>query len=222
MEPERAAKGPPVRTVTVGGVGVVWAVPDAAEVRAGVEVVRPALAEARAEVAARAGAVLAAAAAAGVAAADTRTVEFRVETLRDYGDDPERGSDPAVPRGYEVTNEVLLVVRDLDRLGAVLDALVAAGANRVAGPEFVVSDRRPAETEARLLAMAEARAAAETLAGAAGMALGRVVSIVEPEGRPGGGPVGRAMMAAEAATPTAAGRLEVRRAVRVTWALVPA
>jgi uncharacterized protein YggE len=90
------------------------------------------------------------------------------------------------------------------------------------GVSFSVLDPAPHRSEARLLAVESARSVATELAGAAGAAIGDVISIVE-----GGGaavPVGRGMMAArfEASTPVEAGSHEVTADVTITYRLIDA
>ena len=70
-------------------------------------------------------------------------------------------------------------VRDIGKLGKVLDALVASGANQVNGPTFEVDKPEPAYDEARLAALTKAKARAETYAKAMGLRVRRVVSIAE-------------------------------------------
>ena len=85
-------------------------------------------------------------------------------------------------------------VRAIDSLGAVIDALAKAGANRLQGVSFDVADPGRTSTRAREQAVADARARAELYARAAGVTLGPVVSIRETVDMPG--PI---MMRAEAA-----------------------
>lgn len=203
--------------VAVEGRGSVQATPDAARIVAGVDVVKKDLAAARAEAASRATAVIEAAKSRGIPAADLRTARFSVRVERDYG----RAGTPVT--GYGVSNRVTVVVRDLDRLGAVLDDVIAAGANDVAGPEFFLHHPEDLEDEARLLAVADARRKAGVLAEAADAALGEIESIAE---LPAAFPMPRAALArtalAEAApTPVEAGTEEIAIAIRARWGLVP-
>ncbi|HTN91627.1 MAG TPA: SIMPL domain-containing protein, partial [Sorangium sp.] len=80
---------------------------------------------------------------------------------------------------YRVSNTVTAVIRDLDQVGPVLDAVAAAGANNVWGVSFGVDKTDPLEAQAREKAIADARARAEALARLQGVALGRVVAISE-------------------------------------------
>ena len=81
--------------------------------------------------------------------------------------------------GYRVSRQMQVKVRDLHRLGDVLDVVVAAGANEVFGAQMSAADPSAAEHAALESAMAAARAKAEVLAAAAGGKLGRVTRIEE-------------------------------------------
>ncbi|MDM7956586.1 SIMPL domain-containing protein [Blastomonas sp.] len=76
--------------------------------------------------------------------------------------DYEYGNDGRQPRfiGYQVTNQVTVKVRDMKRLGAILDAVVSKGANNISGPNFSIDDDSTAQREARDKAMQRAQAQA--------------------------------------------------------------
>ena len=71
--------------------------------------------------------------------------------------------------GYRVVRQMTVKVRDLDRLGDVLDGLVAAGANEVHGAQMSAADPSAAEHAALRAAIAAARAKADALAEAGGV-----------------------------------------------------
>ena len=70
-------------------------------------------------------------------------------------------------------------MRDLSKLGRVLDTLVAQGANQVNGPSFEVDKPDEAYDEARVAALKKAQARALTYADALGLKVRRIVSISE-------------------------------------------
>lgn len=76
--------------------------------------------------------------------------------------DYEYGNDGRQPRfiGYQVTNQVTVKVRQMARLGAILDAVVSKGANNISGPNFSIDDDSAAQREARDKAMQRAQAQA--------------------------------------------------------------
>ncbi|HEY9217575.1 MAG TPA: SIMPL domain-containing protein [Phenylobacterium sp.] len=91
---------------------------------------------------------------------------------------------PEPPRiiGYEARNNVQVRVRKLTDMGRVIDTLIGAGANQVDGPQFTIDEPEGALDEARTAAMRRARERAELYARAAGLRVGRIVSISEQGG----------------------------------------
>jgi uncharacterized protein YggE len=123
--------------------------------------------------------------------------------------------------GYEVRNTVTVKVRDLAKLGSVLDTAVTQGSNQIDGLSFDISDKAALLDEARKKAYADARHKAETYAAAAGVKLGRLRDLSEQGG--GFPPPRPMMMRAEAAksadVPIAQGEQEIQVNVTVTWEL---
>jgi len=151
-----------------------------------------------------------------IAERDVQTSGFSVAPL--YRRD-KLSSDANRITGYRVANQVRVRIRDLQRTGTVLDALVKAGSNQVASVSFDIEDPTPALNEARTQAIADARARAELYAGAAGVRVGRVLSISEQSVKlPQPRHVAR-MATMEAAVPIAAGETEVRASINVVFAL---
>lgn len=204
-------------TITVPGRGIVTVDPDIAVLRLGVVVVRPTAADARAAAATTMRAVLAALAAGGVTRPDQRTTLVGLDAVRDYSSE----SGPKVT-GYQLTNTVEATVRAVATVGELIDAALAAGATSMDGLSFRVADPRAALAEARRRAVADARDRATTLADEAGIALGRVVGILESGAVEPGPPRPMAemrMKAADASTPVEAGTNELEVGVSVTFAI---
>lgn len=109
-------------------------------------------------------------------------------------------SRPPRIKGYYASNTVNVTVRDIGRLGEILDALVATGANQINGPSFDIEDKDAVLDEARSEALAKARARADGYAKRLGLRVIRVVSIDESGGRAAPVPVyGRAAAVEQAA-----------------------
>jgi uncharacterized protein YggE len=202
-------------TIVVSGTGRVSVQPDVADLRLGVSVARPTVEAARAEAGRTMDGILAALDAAGVARVDVRTSMLSVQPRYDYRD----GGAPALI-GYEIANIVEVTVRDLDRLGPVVDRTLGAGATSLDGLTFRVADPAPAEREARVRAMAEARSRADVLAESAGLTIDGVAEVVE--GTPPRPPIPfakaeRMALAADVSTPVEAGELEVSVTVTVSY-----
>ena len=208
--------GPAAGTIVVSGTGRVAVDPDVAEVRLGVAVARPTVAAARADGATTMAAILAAITAAGVARRDVRTTLLSVQPRYDYRD----GKAPALT-GYELANTVEVTVRDLAGLAAVIDGALEAGATSLDGLEFRIDDPAPPEREARIRAMAAARARADVLAEAADLEIVGVTDIAEGAAMPPPGPrmkaARMALADASAATPVESGTTEVVVTVTVSY-----
>lgn len=170
----------------------------------------------RDDVNSRSSAVLARLRELGVADADLRAPDVGIHPEYDY----RKGQRLT---GYRVTRQMTARVRDLERLGQILDGLVSAGANEVQGAQMTASDPSGAEHAALEAAVKAARAKAEVLAKAAGVKLGAVARIEEAESGARPFPEIRAMAAmaeaADVATEVAPGELTVTRQLRI-WFLI--
>ena len=133
----------------------------------------------------------------------------------------ERNQGGAEPRitGYEAVNQVTLRIRDLAKLGVLLDALVTAGANRVDDLRFSVSEPQSLMDEARKRAVTDARQRAQIMAEAAGATLGQIISI-EETGRPMPRPMAMSFdQAAAKSVPVAPGEQDIRASIMARFAL---
>ncbi|MFC3085668.1 SIMPL domain-containing protein [Tabrizicola soli] len=200
-----------VPMINVTGTGTVEAAPDVATLSIGVTTQGETAVAALAANSAAMEAVMARLAAAGVEARDMQTSNLSVNPNW-------TGYDSGTPTisGYVAANLLTVTIRDLAGLGPVLDAAVQDGANTLNGLSFGFADPEPLLDEARKEAVADARARAELLAAAAGVKLGRILSI--SEGAPEGGPVPmyKAELAA-APVPVAAGAMDVAASVTIFY-----
>ena len=121
--------------------------------------------------------VMAAIKAAGIADRDIRTSGISLNPQYKYVEN----QSPTIT-GYQASNTVDIKVRDLSRLGKVLDALVASGANQVNGPSFEIDQPEPVYDQARRDALEKAQARAQMYAKALGLKVRRIVSIDEGGG----------------------------------------
>ncbi|MCU0540121.1 MAG: SIMPL domain-containing protein, partial [Desulfobacterales bacterium] len=92
---------------------------------------------------------------------------------------PRADPEPEAPRivGYRATNSVTIQLDDLGRVGAVIDAGIAAGANQLSGLSFELKNDLPPRQQALRLAAQEARVKAETIAAALNLQLGEVLDV---------------------------------------------
>lgn len=206
------------RTVTVSGNGQVSITPDTAIVTLGVEINDPDLSAAQTNATQRMEAVIAAMRAAGIAEADITTSNYNVWVDRNY----EQPEQPI--RAYFVSHTITVKVRNVDQVGSIIETGIEAGANTVQGVYFTVEDPGNAVSQARELAIADARAKAEDLARITGVTLGAVVTIDEYSYSPY--PVARAEgesyagdAAAAMAPPINPGSSIVSVQVQVSWAI---
>lgn len=189
-------------------------VPDVALISAGVVAVAPTASAALAENARNMASVRAALRRAGLADRDVQTSS--VNLFPQYRQDQSGGGAPQIT-GYQATNQVTIRFRDVAATGAILDALVAQGANQISGPSLEVSKPDEALDEARTKALAAARARAELYARATGKRVGRIVSISEGGTDAPGGP--RPMMRVMAATHIDPGEQALSVTLSVTFEL---
>ncbi len=207
------------RTITVVGEGKVTIEPDIARAQIGVEVIKNSVKEASDANKAALDAVLAALTAQGIAAEDIQTSGFSIYAER-YGTDGPLAEEEV---NYRVSNNVSVVIRELDTVGAILDAAIEAGANNIYGIEFSVENPSAFETEARQGAVDDARAKAEELATLNGVTAGSVVSISEVVGNGGGyynsnfAQVSRAM--GGGGTPVTPGQLDLIMQLQIVYTI---
>lgn len=203
-------------TITVNGNGTVTVEPDSAVITLGVNVTGDTLVEAQEDAATKMQTVLDTLKDADVPDKLIQTTNYSINVINQFDDN---GNIKGVS-GYQVSNEVEATITDLDGLGELIDDLVASGANSVDGIQFMASDASDALTQARLLAVADAKAKATELAKAAGGSLGAVISITESS--ISAGPVARSSFAeadAASTTPIETGSLKIQINVTVTYGL---
>ncbi|MCJ7453105.1 MAG: SIMPL domain-containing protein [Steroidobacteraceae bacterium] len=157
-------------TVSVSGQGEVTAQPDMARVTLGVEARRPGLPDARTTVTAAVDRLLALTRELGIDAKYVNATGLQVQP--DYTWNQEARKQEL--QGYVVSRQVQVELRDLDKLGTLMERAVSAGANQVGGATLDSTRRKELERQAMALAVQDARLNAETLARAAGAEIGAV------------------------------------------------
>lgn len=153
----------------------------------------------------------------GLAERDVRTSQLSLTPQYAY---PQ--NQPPQLTGYRAANQATLTVRDLKRLGSILDAAVGAGATDLGGISFGLQDPSAAEDAARLAASRALQAKAEVYAKANGLRILRLVNLSEGASYvPPPGPIPLAQAAARdvAVTPVSPGEIEVRVDVSGTYEL---
>ena len=209
----------PQATISISADGEATLVPDMATVSMAVVSEADAADAALSENSAAMKKVMAALKEAGIADKDMQTDNFSINP-RYKQIKTDDGMTNEI-NGYQVRNGLNVKVRNLSNLGAVLDQSIKLGVNSGGGISFSNSDPSGAENEARKEAVSNAIAKAETLAEAAGVKLGDVLSITENSSMPQ--PVmfrAEAMMVkSDGGAPVAAGENTYSVTVNMTFAI---
>jgi uncharacterized protein YggE len=116
----------------------------------------------------------------GVQSKDLRTSNFSIASLQKT--DPSTGQ--VTGTFYAVDNNIIVTVRDLPKMGTLLDSAIDAGANSINNIQFDVSDHTAALKLARDEAMQNAISQAQELANAAEIQLGDIQFINYSESLP--------------------------------------
>jgi uncharacterized protein YggE len=213
--------------IWVTGEGTITLEPDLAVVNIGVETEAQTVAEARDRAATAMAGIVNAVKAYGLTDKDVQTRSFNIYPVYEYPEVVEFGrtTRKQVLTGYRVSNSASIKIRDLDKVGDIIDDVATAGgdATRINGISFTVEDTKPFMTGLREAAVRDAIAKAEQFASLTGVSVGRLVFISESGGR---APVVQDFgversfaVAAQAAPATSisGGELELRLGVQVVF-----
>lgn len=204
------------RTLSVTGTGKSYLVPDIVYIYIGVHTENAEAGKAVEENTARSQKVTEALKKFNIAAKDIQTTNFSIYPQQQFDS---QGKVTGVI--YVVDNTVYVALRDLTKIGDLLDAVVNAGANTISGITFDVEDKTAALAEARAAAVADAQKQAEELAKAAGVTLGEILNISTYASAPypvydGRGGAGAVM---QAAVPISPGQTVLQVDVSITYTL---
>ncbi len=112
----------------------------------------------------------------GVSDKDIKTTSYNISPMYDYNNGVQKF------RGYQISQNLEIKIRDLGKVGEILSAVANAGANQVGSLSFNVDDPKKAEADARNLAIQDAKAKAEILAQNLGVSLKKIVGFSESGG----------------------------------------
>jgi uncharacterized protein YggE len=221
--PQQSPTGAGDRTITVTGYGIAYGAPDIVTMGLGVQSSNTSILTAMDDTNTRMQAVIQALKDGGVAAEDIRTDNYSI--YQDYGKVPQpsgtEGQTQQEP-SYNVSIGVTVTVRDPNKVGDLLSAAVAAGANMVNYIQFDIANRTALESQARSIAVDDAKSRAAELAKLLGLTVGEPLNVVESGGY-APGPMyagGGGGAAAVAVPPISQGQLSVNVSVTITFALV--
>ena len=207
--------------IWVTGQGKVSVEPDIATLKLGIEAQETSVAEAQIQAAEAMDKVMTALTENGVASKDIQTQYFSIRQVTKWN----REKEEEVVIGYRVTNMVIAKIRDIDKVGTIIDAVAEAGGDltRINSIGFSVDDPSAYYEEARQEAIAEAKAKAEQLAELAGVTLGKPTYISEGISYPISPRtvVLEEMVAAPAIeTPISPGETEISLSVQIVYAIL--
>jgi len=206
-------------TISMTGVGEISASPDIAFVTSGVVSQAKTAAQALSANSGTMSRVIEGLKASGIAAKDIQTTGFSVNPTYFY-DQKNRQNPPKIV-GYQVRNQVKVIVRQRDNLGAILDKMITLGANQINGISFAIDKPQKLQDEARKRAVKDAFRKADIYVSATNSKLGRILSLSENRpNQPGPIFAERAVaMSPRVNVPIEAGQSTLRAQVFITWEL---
>jgi uncharacterized protein YggE len=211
---------PQARTLSVNGIGTISLTPNLAYIYIGIHTDDPDLANAVSRNNTQAQALVDALKKAGIDGKDIQTSNFSVYTNGNQGFDKLSGQPTNTGMYYSVDNTVYVTMRDLTKMGKILNTAVSSGANSINSITFDVADKTAALAQARQKAMENASSLAAELAKNANIKLGAIQNISYSDnsampfyGMGGGG----AAAAPNASVPIQPGQTQISATVSVTY-----
>lgn len=210
-------------SISVSGTGDAYGAPDIAYVQLGIDVTAGDVGEAITQAGTVMNSVQAAVKGQGVEDKDMQTINFNVYPEDIYDKDT---GQPTGQRRYHVQNFLNVKVRDISKVGPIIDAGLGAGATNISGLTFGVEDTTKLESDARTKAIADAKQRAQQLADGLGVKLG--APIIVSEGFVSAPPMPYPAFAVKAAdgagaggeaAPISPGQMQVTVQVNITFAL---
>jgi uncharacterized protein len=205
--------------ILVSGDGKVSVAPDMATLSLGIETQKDTVAEAQTQAASAMDGVMTALKENGVVGNDIQTSQFSITPVTKWDEDKQQ----QITLGYQVTNTVEAKVRELGKIGQIIDAVAVAGGDfaRVQGISFSVEDPKPYQAKAREKALADAKSKADQMASLTGVTLGKPIYISESGYLPGPIRLDASAVPAETAagstTPISTGEQEISISVQITY-----
>jgi uncharacterized protein len=216
-QPVPAANSAQIRSLSANGQGQVFLTPDIAYIFIGVHSQNQNVSDALKDNNGKAQAIADALKNQGIDPKDIQTSSFNVFPQQQYGPQGETTGELT----YVVDNTVNVTVRDLTKLGQLLDTVIGSGANSINGIQFDVKDKQQALVQARQLAIDNAKKQADEIAKASGVQLGAVTN-VSVSSNPTPVPLfeGKGVMnAAGSQVPVSSGQLSITVDASITYEL---
>ncbi|ATQ43589.1 SIMPL domain-containing protein [Caulobacter mirabilis] len=218
--PARAESMFQATTLNLAAFGETRVRPDQATITLGVTTDGATAADAMKANTAKMNQVIAALKKGGIADRDIQTSSLNLNPQYHYQE-----NQPPKLTGYQASNQVTIVVRDLAKLGQAVDAAVTSGATNIGGIGFGLQNSDAAEDAARLQAVKALQAKADLYAKATGYRVARLVNLSEGGGYAPPPPMpmmayARMEKAADGGAPVEAGELKVRVDITAQFELV--
>lgn len=162
-----------IYTITISGEGKVTAIPDIAQISLGIQTEKWKVVDAQKENTEKMNGIIKELKGMDIDAEDIKTTNYSIYPRYDWNEGIQ------ILRGYQVTQDVMVKVRDLEKVGDILDAAASAGANQIGGLNFTIDEPEDLRQQAREKALVNAKEKADALAKVAGAKLGKLVSFNE-------------------------------------------
>jgi uncharacterized protein YggE len=163
----------PKDTISFSGEGKTVGIPDVATITLSVISEKMTAKETLAENSLKTNEIIKFAKESGVADKDVKTQSYYLSPRYDWLE------GKRISRGYQLTSTLLVKIRDLDKVGDIIEGAVTRGANQVGDVQFVIDDLEKLKTDARRKAIENAKNRAQAIAATAGLNLGKIVGFSE-------------------------------------------
>lgn len=160
-------------TITIDGEGKITAIPDIAQISLGIQTEKLTVVAAQKENTDKMNKIIDELKKMGIETKDIKTTNYSIYPRYDWTEGRQ------ILRGYTVSQNVSVKIRDLEKVGAIVDKAGSLGANQVGSLSFTIDEPEKIRQEAREKALLNAKEKAEALAKVAGVKLGKLVSFSE-------------------------------------------
>ncbi len=162
-----------IYTIAISGEGKVTAIPDIAQISLGVQTEKKKVVDAQKENTEKMNDLIKELKGMNIEAKDITTVNYSIYPQYDWVEGKQ------YLRGYQIDQTILVKIRDLEKIGSIVELAGQLGVNQIGGLDFTIDEPETLRQQAREKALANAKEKAEALAKIAGVKLGKLVSFME-------------------------------------------
>jgi len=167
-------------TITVSGTGEVYAKPDLALTTFSVVTEKKEVAEAMEENTRKMNTIIDSIKEQGIEEKDLKTTSFNIYPRYEWNERTQfYPNGQRVLVGYEISQSLEVKIRDMEKIGTIIQKATDAGANQVGNLQFTIDDEDEVKKQAREEAIKEAKDKAKELASQLGVKLIRIVNFSE-------------------------------------------